>query len=71
MVAVLLGVRLAPALMRYVGLMQTRGTLIVYSSAGVVAQDLYSALVAVVMLTTFVAPPWLEALYGGVKRDAR
>jgi Kef-type K+ transport system membrane component KefB len=34
-------------------------------AAGVVAPDLYSALVAVVMLTTFVAPPWLKALYRG------
>jgi Kef-type K+ transport system membrane component KefB len=33
-------------------------------SAGVIARDLYSALVAVVMLTTFVAPPWLKAVYG-------
>lgn len=33
-------------------------------AAGVIAQDLYSALVVVVMLTTFVAPPWLKALYG-------
>lgn len=32
-------------------------------AAGVIAQDLYSALVVVVMLTTFVAPPWLQALY--------
>jgi Kef-type K+ transport system membrane component KefB len=32
-------------------------------AAGVVAEDLYAALVAVVMLTTFVAPPWLKALY--------
>jgi Kef-type K+ transport system membrane component KefB len=32
-------------------------------SAGVIARDLYSALVGVVMLTTFVAPPWLKALY--------
>jgi Kef-type K+ transport system membrane component KefB len=31
--------------------------------AGIIAQDLYSALVAVVMLTTFAAPPWLKALY--------
>ena len=31
--------------------------------AGVIAEDLYSALVGVVMLTTFVAPPWLKALY--------
>jgi len=29
----------------------------------VIAEDLYSALVVVVMLTTFVAPPWLKALY--------
>ena len=34
-------------------------------SAGVIADDLYSALVVVVMLTTFVAPPWLKALYPG------
>jgi Kef-type K+ transport system membrane component KefB len=34
-------------------------------AAGVVAPDLYSALVVVVMLTTFVAPPWLKALYRG------
>ena len=33
-------------------------------AAGVIAQDLYSTLVVVVMLTTFVAPPWLKALYG-------
>jgi Kef-type K+ transport system membrane component KefB len=32
-------------------------------TAGVIAQDLYSALVVVVVLTTFVAPPWLKALY--------
>ena len=38
-------------------------------AAGVIARDLYSALVAVVMLTTFVAPPWLKALYGHPKRD--
>jgi hypothetical protein len=30
---------------------------------GVVAADLYSALVVAVMLTTFVAPPWLKVLY--------
>jgi Kef-type K+ transport system membrane component KefB len=30
---------------------------------GVVTGDLYSALVVAVMLTTFVAPPWLKALY--------
>jgi Kef-type K+ transport system membrane component KefB len=33
-------------------------------SAGVIAQDLYSALVVAVMVTTFVAPPWLKALNG-------
>ena len=33
-------------------------------AGGVVTQDLYSALVVMVMLTTFVAPPWLKALYG-------
>jgi Kef-type K+ transport system membrane component KefB len=32
-------------------------------AAGVIAEDLYSALVAVVMLTTFAAPPWLKALH--------
>jgi Kef-type K+ transport system membrane component KefB len=32
-------------------------------AAGVIAEDLYSALVVVVMLTTFIAPPWLKALY--------
>ncbi len=34
-------------------------------AAGVVGPDLYSALVVVVMLTTFAAPPWLKALYRG------
>lgn len=38
-------------------------------AAGVIAQDLYAALVAVVMLTTFVAPPWLKALYGGASQE--
>jgi Na+:H+ antiporter len=32
-------------------------------AAGVLAEDLYAALVVVVMLTTFAAPPWLKALY--------
>jgi Kef-type K+ transport system membrane component KefB len=36
-------------------------------AAGVIAEDLYSALVVVVMLTTFVAPPWLKALYTTAK----
>jgi Kef-type K+ transport system membrane component KefB len=34
-------------------------------AAGVIADDQYSALVVVVMLTTFVAPPWIKALYAG------
>jgi Kef-type K+ transport system membrane component KefB len=36
-------------------------------SAGVVMQDVYSALVVVVILTTFVAPPGLKALYRETK----
>ena len=32
-------------------------------SAGVIGGDVYSALVVTVMLTRFVAPPWLKALY--------
>jgi Kef-type K+ transport system membrane component KefB len=32
-------------------------------AAGVITEELYSALVVVVMLTTFAAPPWLKALY--------
>ncbi|HKZ06167.1 MAG TPA: cation:proton antiporter [Methylomirabilota bacterium] len=32
-------------------------------AAGVLGEELYSALVAVVMITTFVAPPWLKVLY--------
>jgi hypothetical protein len=31
----------------------------------VIAGDLYSALIVVVMATTFAAPPWLKALYRG------
>jgi Kef-type K+ transport system membrane component KefB len=34
-------------------------------SAGVITKDLYSALIVVVMLTTFAAPPWLKTLYRG------
>jgi Kef-type K+ transport system membrane component KefB len=34
-------------------------------SAGVIPAGLYAALVVMVMLTTFVAPPWLKALYRG------
>jgi Kef-type K+ transport system membrane component KefB len=33
-------------------------------AAGVIIEGLYAALVTTVMLTTFVAPPWLKALYG-------
>lgn len=32
-------------------------------AAGVIGEELYAALVVVVMLTTFAAPPWLKALY--------
>jgi hypothetical protein len=32
-------------------------------AAAVVAPDLYAALVVMVMLTTFVAPAWLRAVY--------
>jgi Kef-type K+ transport system membrane component KefB len=32
-------------------------------SAGVINEGLYAALVAMVMLTTFAAPPWLKSLY--------
>jgi Kef-type K+ transport system membrane component KefB len=39
-------------------------------AAGIVTDDLYSALVVMVMLTTFVTPPWLKALYGPPKREA-
>lgn len=34
-------------------------------AAGVIGESLYSALVVVVMLTTFAAPPWLKAIYRG------
>jgi Kef-type K+ transport system membrane component KefB len=30
---------------------------------GVIGQDLYAALITMVMVTTFVVPPWLKALY--------
>jgi Kef-type K+ transport system membrane component KefB len=40
-------------------------------AAGVIARDLYSGLVVVVMLTTFVAPPWLKALYRTEKPETR
>lgn len=32
-------------------------------ATGVIAEDLYAALVVVVMLTTFATPPWLKVLY--------
>jgi hypothetical protein len=37
----------------------------------VIAQDLYSALVVVVILTTFAAPPGLKALYRDKKARRR
>jgi Kef-type K+ transport system membrane component KefB len=42
-------------------------------AVGVIANDLYAALVVAVMLTTFAAPPWLKALYsrpGGRASDS-
>jgi len=33
-------------------------------SSGVIDDGLYAAVVVMVMLTTFVTPPWLEAIYG-------
>jgi Kef-type K+ transport system membrane component KefB len=39
-------------------------------SAGVIAGDLYSALIVVVMATTFAAPPWLKALYRGGEKPS-
>ena len=40
-------------------------------AGGVVPGDLYSALVVMVMLTTFVAPPWMKALYGTPRAEVR
>jgi Na+:H+ antiporter len=40
-------------------------------AAGVIGNDLYSVLVVAVMLTTFVAPPWLKTLYGGPANQAK
>jgi Kef-type K+ transport system membrane component KefB len=37
-------------------------------AAGVIPAGLYAALVVMVMLTTFVAPPWLKALYRDERR---
>ncbi len=39
-------------------------------AAGIVARDLYSTLVIVVMITTFVAPAWLKLLYRPVVATA-
>lgn len=33
-------------------------------ASGVIGKDLYAALITMVMITTFVVPPWLKALYG-------
>jgi Kef-type K+ transport system membrane component KefB len=33
-------------------------------SSGVIDQSLYAAVIVMVMITTFVTPPWLKALYG-------
>jgi len=38
---------------------------------GLLESDLYAAIVVMVMLTTFVAPPWLKALYGTSTAEAR
>jgi Na+:H+ antiporter len=38
---------------------------------GLLESDLYAAIVVMVMLTTFVAPPWLKALYGISTAEAR
>ena len=40
-------------------------------SAGVVSGAVYTALVAMVMLTTFVAPPWLKAVYSTPRAQVR
>jgi Kef-type K+ transport system membrane component KefB len=40
-------------------------------AVGVIAEDLYSALVVAVMLTTFAAPPWLKAVYRERKSGRR
>jgi Kef-type K+ transport system membrane component KefB len=40
-------------------------------AAGVVSGDVYTALVAMVMLTTFVAPPWLKAVYSTPRAEVR
>lgn len=33
-------------------------------ASGVIGKDLYAALITMVMITTFVVPPWLKVLYG-------
>lgn len=40
-------------------------------AAGIVSGDVYTALVAMVMLTTFVAPPWLKAVYSTQRVEVR
>ena len=40
-------------------------------AAGVVSGDVYTALVAMVMLTTFVAPPWLKAVYSTPRAEVQ
>jgi Na+:H+ antiporter len=40
-------------------------------AAGVIDEGLYSALVVAVMLTTFVAPPWLKVLYQANQAETR
>ncbi|MBI4560424.1 MAG: cation:proton antiporter, partial [Candidatus Rokubacteria bacterium] len=32
-------------------------------ASGVIEANLYAAVVSMVMVTTFIAPPWLKALY--------
>jgi Kef-type K+ transport system membrane component KefB len=39
-------------------------------TSGVIDEGLYAAVVVMVMLTTFVTPPWLKALYSGAERSA-
>jgi len=39
-------------------------------AAGVIADGLYAAVVLAVMLTTFIVPPWLRAVYGVRSRGA-
>jgi hypothetical protein len=48
-----------------------RVTRLVGLAAGVIGNDLYSVLVVAVVLTTFVAPPWLKTQYGGPANQAK